>query len=58
MNCDLILRSGLLAASRRMGHKRLLPSFETPRKCAAPQDEGAAHAANVFSTSLIQYEVP
>jgi hypothetical protein len=23
-----------------MGHKRLLPSFETPRKCAAPQDEG------------------
>jgi hypothetical protein len=36
---DLILRSGLLAASRRMGHKRLLPSFETPRKRAAPQDE-------------------
>jgi hypothetical protein len=25
---------------RRMGHKRLLPSFETPRKRAAPQDDG------------------
>jgi hypothetical protein len=37
---DLILRRGLLAASRRIGHKRLLPSFETPRKRAAPQDEG------------------
>jgi hypothetical protein len=35
----LILRSGLLAASRRMGHKRSRPSFETPRKRAAPQDE-------------------
>ncbi len=35
----LILRSGLLAASRRMRHKRLLSSFETPRKRAAPQDE-------------------
>jgi hypothetical protein len=40
----LILRSGLLAASRRTGHKRLLPSFETPRKRAAPQDEGGASA--------------
>jgi hypothetical protein len=29
-----------LAASRRIGHKRLLSSFETPRKRAAPQDEG------------------
>jgi transcriptional regulator with XRE-family HTH domain len=36
----LILRSGLLAASRRIGHKRPGTSFETPRKCAAPQDEG------------------
>jgi hypothetical protein len=37
----LILRSGLLAASRRIGHKRRRsgPSFETPRKRAAPQDE-------------------
>jgi hypothetical protein len=25
---------------RRMGHKRLRPSFETPRKRAAPQDDG------------------
>src|SRR5437764_10559281 len=25
---------------RRMGHERLRPSFETPRKCAAPQDDG------------------
>jgi hypothetical protein len=39
-NTALILRSGLLAASRRIGHKRLGPSFETPRKRAAPQDEG------------------
>jgi hypothetical protein len=23
-----------------MGHKRLRPSFETPRKSAAPQDDG------------------
>jgi hypothetical protein len=23
-----------------MGHKRLRPSFETPRKRAAPQDDG------------------
>jgi hypothetical protein len=38
-NTTLILRSGLLAASRRIGHKRLGPSFETPRKRAAPQDE-------------------
>jgi hypothetical protein len=28
-----------VAASRRIGHKRLGPSFETPRKRAAPQDE-------------------
>jgi hypothetical protein len=25
---------------RRMGHKRKRPSFETPRKRAAPQDDG------------------
>jgi hypothetical protein len=25
---------------RRMGHKRPGPSFETPRKRAAPQDDG------------------
>jgi hypothetical protein len=25
---------------RRIGHKRQRPSFETPRKCAAPQDDG------------------
>jgi hypothetical protein len=25
---------------RRMGHKRPWPSFETPRKRAAPQDDG------------------
>ena len=25
---------------RRMGNKRLRPSFETPRKRAAPQDDG------------------
>jgi len=25
---------------RRMSHKRLWPSFETPRKRAAPQDDG------------------
>jgi hypothetical protein len=25
---------------RRMGHMRPLPSFETPRKRAAPQDDG------------------
>jgi hypothetical protein len=24
---------------RRIGHKRLRPSFETPRKSAAPQDD-------------------
>jgi hypothetical protein len=30
---------------RRMGHKRLRPSFETPRKRAAPQDDGGARAA-------------
>jgi hypothetical protein len=35
----LILRSGLLAASRRIGHKRPGPSLETPRKRAAPQEE-------------------
>ena len=29
-----------MAASRRIDHKRPLPSFETPRKRAAPQDEG------------------
>jgi hypothetical protein len=28
------------AASRRIGHKRSGPSFETPRKRAAAQDEG------------------
>jgi hypothetical protein len=39
-NSTLVLRSGLLAASRRMGRKLPLPSFETPRKGAAPQDEG------------------
>jgi hypothetical protein len=38
-NTALILRNGLLAASRRIGRKRLWPSFETPRKRAAPQDE-------------------
>jgi hypothetical protein len=27
---DLILRSGLLAASRRMEKRTVLPSFETP----------------------------
>jgi hypothetical protein len=26
---------------RRMGPKRLRPSFETPRKCTAPQDDGS-----------------
>jgi hypothetical protein len=25
---------------RRIGHKRKRPSFETPRKRAAPQDDG------------------
>jgi hypothetical protein len=25
---------------RRIAHKRLRPSFETPRKSAAPQDDG------------------
>jgi hypothetical protein len=34
-----ILRSALLRASRRMG-QGARPSFETPRKRAAPQDEG------------------
>ena len=31
-----------MAASRRMRHERLLRSFETPRKCAAPQDEAVS----------------
>jgi hypothetical protein len=26
-----------------MGHERLLPSFETPRKRAAPQDDGGMY---------------
>jgi hypothetical protein len=26
---------------RTMGHERLRQSFETPRKCAAPQDDGS-----------------
>jgi hypothetical protein len=25
---------------RKISRERLLPSFETPRKCAAPQDDG------------------
>jgi hypothetical protein len=29
---------------RRMGNKGLLPSFETPRKSAAPQDDGCCFA--------------
>ena len=36
----LILRSGVFAASRRMRKRARGPSFETPRKRAAPQDEG------------------
>ncbi|WP_461341838.1 hypothetical protein, partial [Bradyrhizobium sp.] len=39
---DLILRSGPLAASRRLATGAMRPSFETPRKRAAPQDEGYA----------------
>jgi hypothetical protein len=35
----------VLAAScgepRKMGRKRMRPSFETPRKSAAPQDDGS-----------------
>jgi hypothetical protein len=53
-SANLILRSGLLAASRRMDHKRLLPSFETPRKCAAPQDEGGGYAAGVTIRPSLQ----
>jgi hypothetical protein len=30
----------LLGEPRRMGHKRKRRSFETPRKRAAPQDDG------------------
>jgi hypothetical protein len=30
---------------RRMGHERIRPSFETPRKRAAPQDDGGVCAA-------------
>jgi hypothetical protein len=36
----LILRSGAFAASRRMAANACGASFETPRKRAAPQDEG------------------
>jgi hypothetical protein len=35
----LILRSAPEECVSKDGHKRLLPSFETPRKGAAPQDE-------------------
>jgi hypothetical protein len=51
---NLILRSGPFAASRRMGHKRLLPSFETPRKRAAPQDEGGASAPDCLQALKCQ----
>jgi hypothetical protein len=30
----------LLGEPRRIGHERPGPSFETPRKRAAPQDDG------------------
>jgi hypothetical protein len=40
-----------LAASRRIGHKRPGPSFETPRKCAAPQDEGWRFSFHVFGSA-------
>jgi hypothetical protein len=33
---------------RRMGHKRLRPSFETPRKRAAPQDDDGGVAISEF----------
>jgi hypothetical protein len=40
-NSAVILRcSPHSGEPRRMGHKRLRPSFETPRKRAAPQDDG------------------
>jgi hypothetical protein len=45
------VRSGLLAASRRMGHERLRPSFVTPRKRAAPQSL-AEKATNISRLSL------
>jgi hypothetical protein len=34
-----------------MGHKRPLPSFETPRKRAAPQDDGDAFRRIVIARS-------
>src|SRR5205085_9612311 len=41
-NTAVILRcSPQSGEPRRMGHKRPRPSFETPRKCAAPQDDGS-----------------
>jgi hypothetical protein len=33
-----------------MRHERLRPSFETPRKGAAPQDEGRCRRRNFFIT--------
>jgi hypothetical protein len=41
-NTAVILRCSpfFTASLERMGHKRLRPSFETPRKSAAPQDDG------------------
>jgi hypothetical protein len=36
---------------RRMGHKRKRPSFETPRKRAAPQDDGGTCGKNVIARS-------
>jgi hypothetical protein len=38
-----MLRIACFGEPRRMGHKRLWPSFETPRKRAAPQDDGDRH---------------
>jgi hypothetical protein len=36
----VILRLAAFGEPRRMGHKRSRPSFGTPRKRAAPQDDG------------------
>jgi hypothetical protein len=41
--------AALRGEPRRMGHKRTRPSFETPRKRAAPQDDGEEKDARIPS---------
>src|ERR1700754_4236993 len=45
--------AALRGEPRRMGHKRLRPSFETPRKIAAPQDDGGDWFADCARNALM-----